>query len=211
MKIVLHSLQQKKSLLPMEKRIGGRKTKRNQFSCKLCANPHVTGNYGYCLEHRDRIKKNTKNIKSTSSSSSSSLQTAASSSNSYTVYIPKTKKTQDTSHLSAYELGRLQRIQENEAALAALGLGGSSLGISTKTSKKRRREGACKDCLKPCLKGNYGYCLDHRDPKTAASKYKQAKIRDNLGEREGTRRSARTSRTVIVSYNFDQDYDEGDD
>ena len=69
----------------MEKRIGGRKTKRNQFSCKLCANPHVTGNYGYCLEHRDRIKKNTKNIKSTSSSSSSSLQTAVSSSNSSTV------------------------------------------------------------------------------------------------------------------------------
>ena len=115
--------------------------------------------------------------------------------------------TSSSSHLSAYELGRRQRIKENKAALAALGLGGKL----TKKTKKRKREKACKDCLKPCLKGNYGYCLDHRDPKTAASKYKQAKIRDNLGEREGTRRSARTSRTVIVSYNFDQDYDEGDD
>ena len=43
-----------------------------------------------------------------------------------------------------------------------------------------KKEGACKECLKPYLKGNYSYCLDHRDPNPAAGEVNDA-LNDAVG------------------------------
>ena len=114
-----------------------------QKACKECSERAVAGNYGYCLKHRD---PETKEIFSQPNKK-------------YTSVSKPSKPTKATPKPPSSKSSSSSFSSSNSS---------SSTFSSNSTSKLLSRSSGgirlCKKCSNPAIDGNYGWCLQHRDP-----------------------------------------------